>query len=146
MPVAISEGVSAGDARCLTARVGKPAAVAGAHGVPEETMSGRRRHSRFAPAEPWEGVVTVLHDVIVQGAGSGGLVAFSQVPGVLDEVLTLDIAGGGERVTVRVQVEESRPVLLDGSVRHRLALRVLEGYRRPESTGSAAAAAGVLSR
>lgn len=100
-------------------------------------MSGRRRHERFAPAQPWDGAMQVLRDVIVQRDGDAGLVAIGQVPGVVGEQLTLDLAGGGHIVTCRVQVEESRPVILDGSVRHRIRLEILEGQRRPEVVAGA---------
>lgn len=97
-------------------------------------MSGRRRHERFAPAHPWDGAMKVLRDVIVQRDGEGGLVAIGQVPGVVGEQLVLDLAGGGHVVTCRVRVEESRPVILEGSVRHRIRLDVLERRHRHETS------------
>jgi hypothetical protein len=100
-------------------------------------MSGRRRHERFAPGQPWDGAMRVLRDVIVQRDSGGGLVAIGQLPGVVGEQLTLDLAGGGHVVTCRVRVEECRPVILDGSVRHRMRLGILEGRRRPEVAASA---------
>jgi hypothetical protein len=36
-------------------------------------------------------------------------------------------------VTCRVRVRESRPVILEGRVRHRVRLEVLERSRRPEA-------------
>lgn len=100
-------------------------------------MAGRRRHERFAPAQPWDGALKVLRDVIVQREGES-LVAIGQLPGVIGEQLTLDVAGGGHVVTCRVRVEESRPVILDGSVRHRIRLGILEGRRRREAGVAAA--------
>jgi hypothetical protein len=79
----------------------------------------------------------VLRDVIVQRDGDIGLVAIGQAPGVVGEQLTLDLAGGGHLVTCQVRVEESRPVILDGSVRHRIRLGILERQRRPEVVASA---------
>ena len=101
-------------------------------------MSGRRKHERYAPGQPWDGTIKVLRDVIVQREAGGSLVAIGQVPGVIGEYLTLDLAGAGHRVTCRVQVKESRPVIVDGSVRHRIQLDVLEGSRRPEQVPGAA--------
>jgi hypothetical protein len=75
----------------------------------------------------------VLRDVIVQQDAKGTLVVIGQAPGVIGEILTLDLAGGGHVVTCRVKVEESRPVILEGSVRHRVRLQVLERARRPEA-------------
>lgn len=95
-------------------------------------MSGRRRHERFAPARPWDGALTLLRDVIVQEDPSGGVVTIGQAPGVLGEQMTLDVSGAGSVVTLKVRVQESRPVILDGHVRHRVRLEVLERSRRPE--------------
>ena len=95
-------------------------------------MSGRRRHQRFAPGQPWEGALKVLRDVIVQEDPSGGLVAIGQSPGVIGEYMTLDLAGAGQVLTFKVRVQESRPVILGGNVRHRLRLEVLERSRRQE--------------
>lgn len=95
-------------------------------------MSGRRRHERFAPAQPWDGALRVLRDVIVQVDPAGGLVTIGQAPGVLGEQMTLDVAGAGSVVTLKVKVQESRPVILEGNLRHRVRLEVLERSRRPE--------------
>ena len=97
-------------------------------------MSGRRKHERFAPAQPWDGALKVLRDVIVQENPAGALVVIGQSPGVIGEVLTLDLAGGGPVATLRVRVQESRPVILEGNVRHRMRLEVLERSRRPEGS------------
>jgi len=107
-------------------------------------MSGRRRHERFAPNQPWNGTIKVLRDVIVQREGGSALVAIGSVPGVIGEQLTLDLAGAGHLVTCRVQVSESRPVIVDGSVRHRIQLDVLEGHRRPELVPGGARLAGAV--
>ena len=105
-------------------------------------MSGRRRHERFAPAKPWDGALRVLSDVIVQEDPGGGFVTIGQAPGVIGEQMTLDVSGAGHVVTLKVRVQESRPVILDGSVRHRVLLEVLERSRRPEETGEPLKAAG----
>ena len=67
-------------------------------------MSGRRRHERFAPAQPWDGALRVLRDVIVQEDPSGGLVTIGQAPGVIGEQMMLDVAGAGHVVTLKVRV------------------------------------------
>jgi hypothetical protein len=96
-------------------------------------MSGRRRHERFAPAQPWDGALRVLRDVMVREDPAGELVVIGQAPGVVGEELMLDLAGGGHIATLRVRVHESRPVILEGNVRHRIRLAVLERSRRPEA-------------
>ena len=102
---------------------------------------GRRRHERFAPAQPWDGALKVLRDVIVQEDSGGGLIAIGQTPGVIGEQMTLDVSGAGDVVTLKVRVQESRPVILDGHVRHRVRLEVLERSRRPETSGEKLVAA-----
>jgi len=104
-------------------------------------MAGRRRHERFAPAQPWDGALKVLRDVIVQEDPAGGLIAIGQAPGIIGEQMTLDVSGAGHVVTLKVRVQESRPVILDGNVRHRVRLEVLERSRRPEVTGEKLVAA-----
>ena len=103
-------------------------------------MSGRRRHDRYAPARPWDGALRVLRDVIVQKDPAGGLVAIGLAPAVIGEQLTLDLAGGGQAVTCTVEVRESRPVILDGGVRHRVRLEVLRREMRAEDAPAMAAA------
>jgi hypothetical protein len=88
-------------------------------------MSGRRSHPRFAVAEPWDGTMRVLRDVIVDRRATDELVAVSHAPAVLGEQMALDLLGGGESLRLRVQVIESRPLVLDGAVRHRLRLALL---------------------
>ena len=89
-------------------------------------MAGRRRDERYAPAASWEGTLRVLRDVIVHEEPSGSLVAFGGSPGVVGETLTLDLASGGQVVRLAVRVLDSRPVVLDGGVRHRMRLDVVE--------------------
>ena len=88
-------------------------------------MSGRRSHPRFAVASPWEGSIRVLKDVVVQRAQREELLAISHAAGVLGEEMTLDLIGSGKTLALKVQVVESRPVIIDGSVRHRIRLRLL---------------------
>ena len=74
----------------------------------------------------------VMRDVIVQ-SDANGLIAIGQAPGTVGEVLTLDLAGAGHLVTCRVRVRESRPVILNGRVRHRVCLEVLDRSQRVET-------------
>jgi hypothetical protein len=68
----------------------------------------------------------VLRDVVVNRTSRDEVMAVSQAPGVVGETLTLDLMGGGVAVALRVRVVESRPVIINGSVRHRLRLGLLE--------------------
>ena len=94
-------------------------------------MSGRRSHPRFAVASPWEGSMRVLKDVVVQRAQREELLAISHTAGVLGEEMTLDLIASGKTLALRVHVVESRPVIIDGSVRHRIRLRLV-GADSPE--------------
>jgi len=89
-------------------------------------MSGRRRHPRFAAAQAWDGAVRILRDVMVHAEPDGRLLALGQAPGVAGETLGLELAGAGESVSLRVQVVGSRPVIVDGGVRHWVRLEILE--------------------
>jgi hypothetical protein len=104
-----------------------PGAAAG--GV-SSRMSGRRRHDRFEVTVPWNGRLAVFRDVVVQPDADGSLTAISQTPIAADDVLTLDITGGGAVATLRVRVIASRPVTHDGTVRHAARLSVLEYVRQ----------------
>ena len=100
-------------------------------------MSGRRRHERFQPAQPWDGTFRLMRDVIVQESGHE-LVTIGQAPAAIGEELTLDLAGAGHLITCRVRVLESRPVILEGRVRYRMRLEILERSRRPEAVADSA--------
>jgi hypothetical protein len=68
--------------------------------------------------------VRVTREVLVQTtANDGELVALSSVPASIDERLVLDIAGGSGFASVLVTVVGSRPVMIDGTMRHELRLR-----------------------
>jgi hypothetical protein len=88
-------------------------------------MTGRRSHPRFAVANPWEGAMRILRDVVVDRTSRDEVMAVSQAPGVLGETMTLDLMGGGLTMGLRVRVLESRPVIIAGAVRHRLRLGLL---------------------
>jgi hypothetical protein len=85
-------------------------------------MSGRRSHPRFTVATPWDGAMRVLRDVVVDRIDGGELLAVSHSPGIVGEEMTLDLLGAGSTLALRVRVLESRPVIISGSVRHRIRL------------------------
>lgn len=88
-------------------------------------MSGRRSHPRFAVATPWDGAIRVLRDVVVDRVNGEELLAVSQVPGVAGEDMSLNLVGAGTSLELRVRVLDSRPVIIDGTVRHRVRLSVV---------------------
>lgn len=88
-------------------------------------MSGRRSHPRYAVATPWDGAMRVLRDVVIQRTDGDELQAVSQVPGISGEEMTLDLMGAGTTLGLRVRVIDSRPVMVEGAVRHSLRLALL---------------------
>lgn len=88
-------------------------------------MPEQRSDQRFQLVEPAGGELGVLHDVIVQRHG-GEWIAISRAPAIAGETLTLDVfdiegVETDDRFTVRVV--ESRPVIVEGRLRHRIRLQ-----------------------
>lgn len=89
-------------------------------------MFGRRGHVRLNLTTAWNGILRILQDVVVlRGATTGEFVAISREPAVVGESLTLDLTSGDSAIALPVQVEEVRPVMVDGALRHRLVLKRL---------------------
>jgi len=93
-------------------------------------MSGRRSHARFAVTPSAEGFLRVLRDVIVQRIDKGEVIAISREPGVVGEAIVVEVPTEPARVQARIV--ESRPLIVEGSVRHRLQLQSIV-----DSTGEA---------
>jgi hypothetical protein len=87
----------------------------------------------------------VLRDVVLQRTEKDELQAVSQVPGMAGEEMTLDLMGAGATIGLRVRVIDSRPMMLEGAVRHRIRLAVVEANDSPAASqvGEAAAAEAV---
>jgi hypothetical protein len=94
-------------------------------------MSGRRSHPRFAVANPWSGAIRILRDVVIDRTERDELLAVSNAAAVVGEVLSLDLLGGGHNLAIKVKVIDSRPVIIDGTVRHRVRLALPEA--KPEA-------------
>jgi hypothetical protein len=100
----------------------------------EVLMSGRRSHPRFAVVTPWDGAIRVLRGVVVERTEQDGLYAVSQAPGIAGEEMTLDLMGAGATLGLRVRVIDSRPVMVEGSVRHQIRLEVVsDGMATPNA-------------
>jgi hypothetical protein len=84
-------------------------------------MLGRRSHARMALASGAEGVLSLARDVSVRTSGDGHLVAISRDAAVIGERVRVLLAD--DDVTVIAEVIESKPVVCDGAVRHRLLMR-----------------------
>jgi hypothetical protein len=87
-------------------------------------MLGRRSDKRYRLTEPADGVVRFYRDVIVERHGDEWI-AIGREPAVAGETLVLDVLDldeGAPQGRFVVCVIESRPVLVDGDVRHRIRL------------------------
>ena len=89
-------------------------------------MSGRRSHPRYAVATPWDGAMRVLRDVMIQRTETDELHAVSHVAGIAGEEMTLDVMAAGTTIGLKVRVIDSRPVMVDGAVRHRIRLALVD--------------------
>jgi hypothetical protein len=67
-------------------------------------------------------MLRILRDVIVQRTTNNEWIALSREAGVTGERLILDLGLAGTPLVFTVRVLESRPVVVDGAVRHRLRL------------------------
>jgi hypothetical protein len=85
-------------------------------------MSGRRSHSRFTITPASDGVLRILYDVVVQEWAATELIAISREPGIVGEVIALQIVDSRGTMDTAARVTESRPLIADGAVRHRLRL------------------------
>jgi hypothetical protein len=87
-------------------------------------MLGRRSHPRCVIPASIEGVLRVSRDVLVRTCDAEHVTVVSREPGVPGErgQLTLP-AQNAEGVAVRLST--SRPVIMDGAVRHVLQLKLV---------------------
>jgi hypothetical protein len=90
-------------------------------------MPDRRRDKRYKLTEPTDGVVRVFPDALVQPSGEDEWVAISREAAMTGETLFLNIVeadGDDGELSHRlpVCVIDSRPVIIEGAMRHRLRL------------------------
>jgi len=88
-------------------------------------MSGRRSHQRFEVRPSSLGTLRVNRDVVVQQAADGELQVLSRDPGVRDERMFVQFPDEDPGAAVPVRVIDSRPVVVQGAVRHLLRLHVI---------------------
>ncbi len=87
----------------------------------EVSMLGRRSHARISLESGAEGVLSLARDISVRTSGDGQLVAISRDAAAIGERVRVLLAD--DEVTVVAEVIESKPVIYDGAVRHRLLMR-----------------------
>jgi hypothetical protein len=88
-------------------------------------MFGRRNHLRFTINPAVDGALRILNDVVVQESGDE-LIAISREPGVVGETLGVRVIGGHGAMHTVARIVESRPLIANGVVRHRLRLERVE--------------------
>ena len=101
-------------------------------------MPGRRRETRFLMSPPWSGSLQTLQDVVVERVAKSDIWVLSSAPASRDEGMTLEMPRDGGTVEMKVRVTESRPVVVDDRVQHRVRLHLLEPQDPPrqESGGN----------
>jgi hypothetical protein len=88
-------------------------------------MLSRRTAKRFRVTEPAKGTMLILREVIVQRNGEDEWIAISREAVAVGDTLLLDVfdmENGELQHRYTVWVIESRPVVVDGDVRHRIRL------------------------
>jgi hypothetical protein len=95
--------------------------------APSSAVAERRRDKRFRCDTPVSGAVLVFHDVAVQQQGSDEWISISRQSATVGETLLLEVVqddplAGETRRRLPVCVIESRPVLVDGDMHHRIRL------------------------
>jgi hypothetical protein len=80
----------------------------------------------------------VLRDVVVNRVNGDELLAISHTAAIAGEEMSLGLVGAGASLDLRVRVLESRPVIIEGNVRHRIRLVVVPSETSVELSGAAA--------
>ena len=89
-------------------------------------MRRTRRDPRFLVPRPWEGMLRIPGDVVVEqhDVEQKEMWVVSSEPARREERFTLELTPPGQSLAVRVI--ESCPVMMGGNVRHRLRLAILD--------------------
>ena len=88
-------------------------------------MLGRRMYHRHVIADS-TGTLHVSNEVTVQHRGDQELIATANEAHLPGEVVAIELVNAGTRARTYVRVTDSCPILVDGSIRHRLRLTPLE--------------------
>jgi hypothetical protein len=96
------------------------------HGTPiaqQHGMRDRRRGGRIRFLAAPDGIVRGFSEVVVQKSGDSEWIAIGRQAAVAGETLILDVDDDQQPQHVMVCVIESRPIILEGDLRHRIRLR-----------------------
>lgn len=75
-----------------------------------------------------------MRDVVLQGADDQQVIAISREPGLLGEAVVVELLAGDVTERLRARVVESQPVVVSGTVRHRLRLETVNGASHESNT------------
>ena len=89
-------------------------------------MAGRRGYYRYGVTNA-DGRLRLVRDVAIWPGHDDEFVAISEEPEANGAVMTLERVVNGVLTSIEVSVIDSRPTMLDGSVRYRLRLRLNDG-------------------
>jgi hypothetical protein len=84
-------------------------------------MSGRRAYYRYGVANAG-GSLRVLRDVVVRKGTANELVVIADEAAAVGELLTLERIVDGGPTAIEVMVVDSRPAIVNGTMRHRVRL------------------------
>lgn len=87
-------------------------------------MLKRRSHPRFVVANT-EGVLRVAHDVTLTST-DGELVATSVEPLAASDAIMIEELIDGQIARMPVRVEQTKPVIVDGEIRHQIKLSYVD--------------------
>src|ERR1700722_4934817 len=102
-------------------------------------MTDRRRNARFSVHTGWEGQLRTLEDVVVESHTPDSVWVISRTPATPGERFMLHLTDSGPPVLLRVRAAESRPILVEGVIRNRVHLVVVERHDALEGTDAQAA-------
>ncbi len=92
-------------------------------------MLNRRKNPRALLPEALEGTLRLMEDVIVESYASSEITVVSGVPARSDQSLAITSVGVAPPAPLEVRVTESTPAIVDGVLKHRLRLRVVDRDR-----------------
>jgi len=93
-------------------------------------MLDRRKHRRVLLGEALEGTLRLTEDVVVESYASSEITVVSGVPARSDQCFAIAPVGAAPSTPLDVRVTESTPAVIDGVLRHRLRLRIVNHDRR----------------
>jgi hypothetical protein len=101
-------------------------------------MTDRRRNARFSVHTGWEGRLRTLEDVVVESHTPDSVWVISRTPATPGERFMLHLTDSGPPVLLGVRAAESRPILVEGMIRNRVHLVVVERHDALERTDAQA--------